>query len=110
MTPTAVINSNAVQVQKKRILSFMHNLGNTGFLPFFKIKSIFFRYSKKKSLRTILILAIAIVCGIAILSAFFVLGSIYQQELYQEYLEEKQDSENSRDSKNPNLPSIDILP
>ena len=88
----------------------MNYLSNTCFLLFVKITSLFFRYSKKKQLKTILVLAIAIVSGIAILAAVIVLGGMYQQELYQEYLENTQDNQNTRELNNPNFPSIEILP
>ena len=72
--------------------------------------SLFFRMSNQKLLRTIVIIAIAVVCSIGIIAAVFVVGGIYQQELFDDYMEDVQDSQSSRPLINPNLPTFDILP
>jgi hypothetical protein len=66
--------------------------------------------SNQKLLRTIVIIAIAVVCSIGIIAAVFVVGGIYQQELFDDYMEDVQDSQSSRPLTNPNLPTFDILP
>ncbi|MEJ2261149.1 MAG: hypothetical protein P8X83_05790, partial [Nitrosopumilaceae archaeon] len=43
-----------------------------------------------RQLKTIELVAIAIICMIGILSAVFVFGGAYQQELFEEYLENSQ--------------------
>ena len=72
--------------------------------------SLFFRGSNQRLLRTIIVLAIAIACSIGIVAAVFVVGGMYQQELFDEYIEDVQDSQSSRPVTNPNLPAFDILP
>jgi hypothetical protein len=72
--------------------------------------SLFFRMPNQKLLRTIVIIAIAVVCSIGIIAAVFVVGGIYQQELFDDYMEDVQDSQSSRPLTNPNLPTFDILP
>jgi hypothetical protein len=61
-------------------------------------------------LKTIVILAIALACGIGIVAAVFVVGGMYQQELFEEYMDNAQDSKNPRPIPSPNLPEFDILP
>ena len=72
--------------------------------------SLFFRGSNQRLLRTIIILAIAIACSVGIVAAVFIVGGMYQQELFDEYIEDVQDSQSSRPVTNPNLPAFDILP
>jgi hypothetical protein len=72
--------------------------------------SLFFRMSNQKLLRTIMIIAIAVVCSIGVIAAVFVVGGIYQQELFDDYMEDVQDSQSPRPLTNPNLPTFDILP
>jgi hypothetical protein len=72
--------------------------------------SLFFRMPNQKLLRTIVIIAIAVVCSIGVIAAVFVVGGIYQQELFDDYMEDVQDSQSSRPLTNPNLPTFDILP
>jgi uncharacterized membrane protein (DUF485 family) len=66
--------------------------------------------SNQKLLKTIVIIAIAVVCSIGVIAAVFVVGGIYQQELFDDYMEDVQDSQSSRPLTNPNLPTFDILP
>jgi len=66
--------------------------------------------SNQKLLRTIVIIAIAVVCSIGVIAAVFVVGGIYQQELFDDYMEDVQDSQSPRPLTNPNLPTFDILP
>ncbi len=72
--------------------------------------SLFFRGSNQRLLRTIIVLAIVIACSVGIVAAVFVVGGMYQQELFDEYIEDVQDSQSSRPVTNPNLPAFDILP
>ena len=72
--------------------------------------SLFFRGSNQRLLRTIIVLAIAIACSIGIVAAVFVMGGMYQQELFDEYMNDVQDSQSPRPVTNPNLPAFDILP
>jgi hypothetical protein len=58
-------------------------------------------------LKTIVLAAIAIICGAGILTAVFVLGSMYQQELFEEYLDESQSTRKSSQI-NPNLPTFEV--
>ena len=60
-------------------------------------------------MKTILVIAIAIACGVGIVGAVFVLGGMYQQELFDEYMEDSQ-SNMDRGTMNPNLPEFEILP
>jgi hypothetical protein len=55
-------------------------------------------------------LAIAITCSIGIVTAVFVVGGMYQQELFDEYMDDVQDSNKKRPFSSPNLPAFDILP
>jgi hypothetical protein len=61
-------------------------------------------------LKTIVILAIALACSIGIVTAVFVVGGMYQQELFDEYIDNVQDSNKQRPFSSPNLPAFDILP
>ncbi|MDH3824737.1 MAG: hypothetical protein OES14_02985 [Nitrosopumilus sp.] len=61
-------------------------------------------------LRTILVIAIAIAVAAGIVSVVFVVGGQYQQELFEEYMEDSQKSSSSRGETNPNLPEFNILP
>ena len=54
--------------------------------------------------------AIALACSIGIIAAVFVVGEMYQQELYNEYIDDVEDSQSPKELINPNLPSLDILP
>ena len=53
-------------------------------------------------------LGIAIAISVGIVTAVFVVGGIYQQELFEEYLEDTQNP--PRSEVNPDLPAFDILP
>jgi hypothetical protein len=71
---------------------------------------LFFRVFHLKALKTIILVAIAIAVAVGIVAAVFVVGGQYQQELFEEYLEDSQKSSSSRPATNPNLPKFDILP
>jgi len=60
-------------------------------------------------LKTIVIIAIAVTFSVGIVAAVFVLGGMYQQELFNEYVDDAQNPPN-RSETNPNLPAFDILP
>lgn len=55
-------------------------------------------------------MAIAIAISAGILAALFVVGGQYQQELFEEYMEDSQKSSNSQPASSHNLPRFDILP
>ena len=57
-----------------------------------------------------MIVTIAVVFSVGVVAAVFVVGGMYQQELFDEYMENPQNSQNARPITNPNLPAIDILP
>ena len=59
-------------------------------------------------MRTIVIVGIALACAMGIVAAVFVVGGMYQQELFDEYIEDSQNP--PRSEINPNLPSFDIVP
>jgi hypothetical protein len=61
-------------------------------------------------LRTIVILAIAIVCCAGITAAVMIAGGEYQKVLFDEYIEDIENPPKPRLDTNPNLPKIDILP
>jgi Gpi18-like mannosyltransferase len=70
---------------------------------------LFFRVFHLKVLKTIVLVAIAIAVTVGIVVAVFVVGGQYQQELFEEYLEDSQKS-SSRLETSPNLPKFNILP
>jgi len=72
--------------------------------------SLFFRTKDQSQLKTIVIVAISVICSICIVAAVFALGGMYQHELFEEYLDDAQDSQSPRPLTNPNLPAFDILP
>jgi hypothetical protein len=61
-------------------------------------------------LKTIVIVAIALALSLGIVAAVFVLGGMYQQELFDEYIEDVSDSQSPRQLTNPNLPVLDPFP
>ena len=71
--------------------------------------SLFFRAKNLTLLKTIVIVAIAVVCSVGVVAAVFVVGGMYQQELFDEYMDDAQDSQSPRQLTNPNLPAFDIL-
>jgi len=72
--------------------------------------SLFFRTKDQSQLKTIVIVAISVTCSVCIVAAVFVLGGMYQQALFEEYLDDAQDSQSPRPLTAPNLPAFDILP
>ncbi len=72
--------------------------------------SLFFRTPNQTLVRTVIVVVIAIVCSIGIVAAVMVVGGMYQQELFDEYMDDVQDSQSSRPLTNPNLPAFDTLP
>jgi len=56
------------------------------------------------------ILAIAIVCGIGMTAAVIVGGGMYQKMLFDEYMEDIEDPKRQSQAISPKLPTIDILP
>ena len=61
-------------------------------------------------MKTIVIVAIALACSIGIVAAVFVVGGMYQQELFDEYIEDVSDSQSPKQLTNPNLPVLDPFP
>jgi hypothetical protein len=61
-------------------------------------------------LKTIVIVAIAVLCSLGIVAAVFVVGGMYQQELFDEYMDDAQGSQSARQLTNPNLPVFDPFP
>lgn len=54
-----------------------------------------------------MVVAIAVAIAIGVLAAVFVIGGMYQQELFEEYVEDSQ-SPPKRDSVNLDLPTFDV--
>lgn len=52
-------------------------------------------------------IAIAIALGMGVLAAVFVVGGMYQQELFEEYVEDSQTS-SKKDPLNLDIPSFDV--
>ena len=69
---------------------------------------LFFRVLNQTQLKTIVVVAVAIACSMGIVAAVFVVGGMYQQELFDEYMDDVQNSQ--RPLTNPNLPAFDIFP
>lgn len=61
-------------------------------------------------MKTIAMVGIALAISVGILGAVLVVGEMYQQELFEEYIEDSQNSQNKRTDNNPNLPYIDLMP
>ncbi len=61
-------------------------------------------------MKTIVIVAIALALSIGIVAAVFVVGGMYQKELFDEYIEDVSDSQSPRQLTNPNLPVLDPFP
>ena len=62
------------------------------------------------ALKTILIVAIAIAVAIGVVVVVFVAGGHYQQELFEEYMEDSQKSPSTRGETSNNLPKFEMLP
>ena len=58
-------------------------------------------------LKTVVLVAIAIVCAIVILATVFVVGQMYQKELFEEYMEDS-NSQGKKPQTNPNLPVFEV--
>jgi hypothetical protein len=61
-------------------------------------------------LKTITIVAIAVLCSVGVVAAVFVVGGMYQQELFDEYMDDAQGSQSAIQLANPNLPAFDPFP
>ena len=61
-------------------------------------------------MRTLVILAIAIVCFAGITAVGLIAGGAYQKMLFDEYMDDIEKPSNPSLDTNPNLPKIDILP
>jgi len=62
------------------------------------------------ALKTILIVAIAIAFAIGVVAVVFVVGGHYQQELFEEYMEDSQRTPSTRGENSNNLPKFEMLP
>ncbi len=71
---------------------------------------LFFRDFYFIALKTILIVAIAIAVAIGAVAVVFVVGGHYQQELFEEYLEDSLKSPSTRGENSNNLPKFEMLP
>jgi len=61
-------------------------------------------------LKTIAIVAIVVFCSLGVVAAVLVIGGMYQQELFDEYMDDSQGSQSARPLTNPNLPAFDPFP
>jgi len=61
-------------------------------------------------LRTLVIVAIAIVCFAGITAVVLIAGGAYQKMLFDEYMDDVENPLKPSLDANPNLPKIDILP
>ena len=61
-------------------------------------------------MKIVLVVAIAIAIAVGVVIVVFVVGGQYQQELFEEYIEDSQKSSRIRPETSPNLPKFDILP
>ena len=59
-------------------------------------------------MKTIAVLAIAILCAFGLMVAVFVMGGAYQQELFDEYLEDSYNPSSQKQQSPVNMPSFDI--
>ena len=57
-----------------------------------------------------MLVAIAIAVAVSIVAVVFVVGGQYQQELFEEYMEDTQKPSNSREENSINLPKFEMLP
>ena len=59
-------------------------------------------------MKTIAVVAIAILCAVGVMVAVFVMGGSYQQELFDDYLEDSQSPPSQRQQNTVNMPSFDV--
>jgi len=109
-TPIAVIISIEIHEQRHRSFSFILSIIDSNFLLFLKSDMFIFQSFLSQALKTVLVVAIAVAIAVGIVTAVFVFGGQYQQELFEEYMKDSQKSSNSRVETSPNLPKFDILP
>ena len=55
-------------------------------------------------------MAIVVFCSLGVVAAVLVIGGMYQQELFDEYMDDAQGSQSARPLTNPNLPAFDPFP
>jgi len=58
-------------------------------------------------MRTLLIIAIAVLCSFGIIGAVFIIGGMYQQELFEDYMENSKNPQ-KRDLDPTNIHSFNI--
>ena len=59
-------------------------------------------------MKTLAVVAIAILCAVGVMVAVFVMGGSYQQELFDDYLEDSQNPPSQRQQNPVNMPSFDV--
>lgn len=59
-------------------------------------------------MKTIAVVAIAILCAVGVMVAVFVMGGAYQQELFDDYLDDSQNPPSQRQQNPVNMPSFDV--
>ncbi len=57
-----------------------------------------------------MIVALAVLCSVGVVAVVFVVSGIYQQALFDEYMDDAQGSQIVRPLTNPNLPAFDPFP
>jgi ABC-type uncharacterized transport system permease subunit len=61
-------------------------------------------------LKTIVIVAIAVLCSVGVVAVVFIVSGMYQQALFDEYMDDAQGSQIARPLTTPNLPAFDPFP
>jgi len=56
------------------------------------------------------IVAIAVLCSVGVVAVVFVVSGMYQQALFDEYMDDAQGSQIARPLTTPNLPAFDPFP
>jgi len=56
------------------------------------------------------IVTIAVLCSVGVVAVVFVVSGMYQQELFDEYMDDAQDSQIASPLTKPNLPAFDPFP
>ena len=104
------MTSIAVHVKQFSSFSFILSIGEHYFLLFLENDMFIFQGFLLLALKTILIVAIAIAVAIGVVAVVFVVGGQYQQELFEEYMEDSQRPPSTRGEIGNNLPKFEMLP
>ena len=59
-------------------------------------------------MKTMVVVAIAILCAVGVMVAVFAMGGAYQQELFDDYLEDSQNRPSQKPQDLVNMPSFDV--